>query len=95
MLEHGFDSTKCSDYEGMTPTMWAAYLDKIDHLKVLLSNKRCPSNLKNRTIDDDRDDGCDADADEKDQYGRMWIHWCVHRSGDHLCLKVGQCMIET
>lgn len=78
----------------MTPIMWAAYLDKINHLKVLLTSKRSLPNLKNKTIniDDVQDDGCDNaedDADDvKDQYGRVWIHWCVHRSGDHLCLKV-------
>lgn len=64
------------DKDGMSPSMWACFLDRIEHFK-LLTNINEP--VKNSIRIDEK---------EIDNDGRTWVHWSVRKTEPLKCLKV-------
>lgn len=66
------------DKDGMSPSMWACFLDHLDHFK-LLTNLNEPQTNSNRISLDEK---------ELDNDGRTWVHWSVRKTEPLKCLKV-------
>jgi hypothetical protein len=60
----------------MSPSMWACFLDHIEHFK-LLANVHDSSLVKLK-----------IDEKDVDNDGRTWIHWSVRKNEPLKCLKV-------
>lgn len=66
----------------MSPSMWACFLDHLEHLKLLNNiNGDLIGNAADRLL-------FQNDAKETDNDGRTWVHWSVRKTDPLKCLKV-------
>lgn len=66
----------------MSPSMWACFLDHLEHLKLLNNiNGDVLGNAADRLL-------FQNDAKETDNDGRTWVHWSVRKTDPLKCLKV-------
>lgn len=80
MLKHNAN-VHIKDKDGMSPVMWACFLDRLEHFK-LLTNINEPLTNSAKLID--------LDEKEADNDGRSWVHWSVRKTEPLKCLKVSE-----